>query len=127
MRRWPQEAGEQGEERCLITDNRHRVRLPEPRHRRKGEARRGHYGRAGRFIAEPAQNEFVHVRLDGRMAELPTLIDPKLYRPNVVMEHGNPVLYARLQKTLYGILQSSLRLWEQVLDDLTKFGFTINP
>lgn len=39
------------------------------------------------------------------MAELLAIIDPKLYRPHILMENRKTVLYAELKKTLYGTLQ----------------------
>lgn len=73
------------------------------------------------------EGERIHVRFEGRMAELLTMINPKLYKPNIVVERGKPVLYAELKRALYGMLQSALRFWEQVLEDLTELGFTVNP
>lgn len=72
-------------------------------------------------------SEQVLIRLDGRMAELLALIDPQIYRPNIVTEGGKPVIYAQLKKALYGMIQSALRFWEQVLTDITKLGFEVNP
>lgn len=81
----------------------------------------------GAFLQTELKDECVHVRFVGRMAELLVLIDPKLYRPHVIMEKGKPVLYAELKRALYGMLQSALRFWEQVLEDLTRLGFEVNP
>ncbi|MEM9592233.1 MAG: reverse transcriptase domain-containing protein, partial [Pseudomonadota bacterium] len=72
-------------------------------------------------------SEQVLIRFDGRMAELLALIDPQVYRPSIVTEGGKPVIYAQLKKALYGMLQSALRFWEQVLDDITGLGFEVNP
>lgn len=81
----------------------------------------------GAFLQTNLKGERVYVKFEGRMAELLALIDPKLYRPNIVLEQGHPVLYAELQRALYGMLQSALRFWEQVLEDLAELGFTVNP
>eukprot|EP00178_Gracilaria_changii_P013526 TRINITY_DN381_c1_g1_i1.p1 TRINITY_DN381_c1_g1~~TRINITY_DN381_c1_g1_i1.p1 ORF type:complete len:1004 (-),score=118.29 TRINITY_DN381_c1_g1_i1:1292-3985(-) len=81
----------------------------------------------GAFLQAQLKGERVHVRFEGRMAELLALIDPKLYRPNIIMEKGKPVLYAELQRALYGMLESTLRFWEQALSDLSELGFSVNP
>lgn len=81
----------------------------------------------GAFLQTELKGEEVHVRFVGRMAELLVMIDPKLYRPNIIVENGKPVLYAQLKRALYGMLQSALRFWEQVLEDLTELGFEVNP
>ena len=81
----------------------------------------------GAFLQTELKDECVHVRFTGRMAELLVMIDPKLYRPHIITEKSKPVLYAELKRALYGMLQSALRFWEQVLEDLTKLGFEVNP
>ena len=47
-------------------------------------------------------DETVHIRMEGRMAELICKLDPSMYRPFIVYEKGKPVLYAELLKALYG-------------------------
>lgn len=77
---------------------------------------------SGAFLQTELKDERIHVRFTGRMAELLVMIDPKLYRPHVIMENNKPVLYAELKRALYGMLHSALRFWEQVLADLTEMG-----
>lgn len=81
----------------------------------------------GAFLQTSLKGERVHVRFEGRMTELLAMIDPQLYRPYIVIEDGKPVLYAELQRALYGMMQSSLRFWEQVLNDIATLGFKVNP
>ena len=45
-------------------------------------------------------DELVHMRLDGKMAELLVRVDPSLYEKYVVYENGKPVLYVVLKKAL---------------------------
>ena len=52
---------------------------------------------------------------------------PALYRPFVSYEIGKAVLYARLQKALYGCLKSALLFYEKLVGDLEAYGFRINP
>jgi hypothetical protein len=45
-------------------------------------------------------DETVHVKLEGKMAELLVMIDPKLYRKHVRIEMGEHILYVELRKAL---------------------------
>lgn len=81
----------------------------------------------GAFMQTDLEGEKIHIKFEGRMAELLATIDPSLYREHVIMENGKSVLYAELRKVLYGMLQASLKFWEQILDDLIGLGFTVNP
>ncbi len=47
-------------------------------------------------------DELVHMRLDGKMAELLIRVNPELYQPYVVYENGKPVLNVIL-KRLYTV------------------------
>ena len=60
----------------------------------------------------------VHVVFRGTLAEMMVAADPALYRPFVSYETGKTVLYVRLQKTLYGCLESALLLYEKLVGDL---------
>lgn len=81
----------------------------------------------GAFLQTDLDEACVHIKLQGRMAELLAMIDPVLYRRHIIIERGRPVLYAELKKALYGMLQSALRFWQQVSADLDEMGFTPNP
>ena len=73
------------------------------------------------------QDETVHMRLEGTLAELLTKCDPKLYRQYVVTENNKPVLYVELIKALYGTLRAALIFWRKLTAKLIEWGFTINP
>ena len=73
------------------------------------------------------QDETVHMRLEGTLAELLTKCDPKLYRKYVVTENNKPVLYVELVKALYGTLRAALIFWRKLTSKLVDWGFTINP
>ena len=72
------------------------------------------------------QDETVHMRLEGTLAELLTKCDLKLYRQYVVTENKNPVLYVELIKALYGTLRAALIFWRKLTSKLMDWGFTIN-
>lgn len=80
----------------------------------------------GAFLQTDLEGEKMQIKLEGRMAELLAIIDPKLYRQHIIMENGRPVLYAELRKALYGMLQSALLFWQQITSDLTKLAYVVN-
>ena len=69
----------------------------------------------------------VHMKLEGKMAELMVRIDPKLYRKFVQIENGQPVLYVELKKALYGTLKAAFLFWQKLSKQLIKWGFELNP
>ena len=81
----------------------------------------------GAFMQTGLDGEKIHIKFEGRMVELLAMIDPQLYRPHIIVEKGKPVLYAELSKVLCGMLQAALKFWEQITNDLTGQGYTVNP
>ena len=73
------------------------------------------------------QDETIHMRLEGTLAELLIKCDPKLYRQYVVTENNKPVLYVELIKALYGTLRAALIFWRKLTSKLVEWGFVINP
>ena len=73
------------------------------------------------------QDETVHMRLEGTLAELLTKCDPKLYPQYVVTENNKLMLYVELIKALYGTLHATLIFWQKLMAKLVEWGFTINP
>ena len=53
-------------------------------------------------------DEIVNMKIEGKMAQLMTKIDPKKYEKYTVTEKGKPVIYVRLMKALYGTLKVAL-------------------
>lgn len=72
-------------------------------------------------------DEVVHMKLEGKMAELLVRIDPKLYRRHVLLENGKQVLYVELKKALYGTLKAALLFWRRLSGQLIEWGFKPNP
>jgi hypothetical protein len=73
-------------------------------------------------------DEDVYIRMSGPLAKLLTKVDPEKYSSFVVQEGGTEVLYAKLNKALYGTLQAALLFWEEFSNMLIKdCGFTANP
>jgi len=72
-------------------------------------------------------DDTVHMKLEGKMAELLVRIDPMLYRKHVQLERGKQVLYVELKKALYGTLKAALLFWKRLSTQLVEWGFISNP
>ena len=72
-------------------------------------------------------DDTVHMKLEGKMTELLVKIDPKLYRPYVLIENGKTALYVELKKALYGTLKAALLFWKRLNLQLIKWDFELNP
>ena len=66
--------------------------------------------------------------LKEQLEELMVQIDPQMYRKHIITSSkGEPMLYVRLSKALYGLLQSALLFYSKLRGELEDFGFTVNP
>ena len=72
-------------------------------------------------------NHAVRVRLCGVLVNLLVKIDPSKFVQKVVMESGQKVIYAVLNKSLYGALIASLLFWRDLSGALPSWGFDPNP
>ena len=67
--------------------------------------------------------ELLHVKLEGEIARLLIQLDPSYHR-FLAYQHSKPVLYAKLNKALYGTLQAALLFWRNLSGVLIqKLGF----
>ena len=73
------------------------------------------------------EGDDVHLRLEGKMVNILTKIDPKLYSKYTSTENGREIMYVKLKKALYGTLQAALLFWKNLTTTLIEWGFTINP
>ena len=81
----------------------------------------------GAFLKADLDDHVVMV-FRGRLAELMAEVAPKLYRKYIILgKNGEPLLYVKLQKALYGLLQSALLFYKKLVEDLTADGFELNP
>jgi hypothetical protein len=80
----------------------------------------------GAFMHADMDDE-VHMRLEGKMAELLVQLDPERYSPHIVIENGKKVLYVKLKKALYGTLKAALLFWRHLSTKLQSWGFIVNP
>jgi len=73
-------------------------------------------------------DENVLMVLKGKLAEMMVHIAPKIYRKHITVDKkGTPVLYVKLQKALYGLMQASLLFYRKLRKELEDFGFMVNP
>ena len=67
--------------------------------------------------------EDIFMLLEGKIAELIVKLDPKLYRKYIWdNKKEKPMLYDKLKKALYGMLQAALLFWELLSDMLVEMG-----
>jgi len=81
----------------------------------------------GAFL-QAENDEFILMLLRGKLAEMMAKIDPGLYRKYVTMSaKGQPMLYVKLNKALYGLLRSALLFYNKLVGELEDMGFVLNP
>ena len=66
------------------------------------------------------------MKVRGRVVDMLVRIAPTIYKPFIVYERGQPVVYLLLTKAVYGQIQSALRFFRKLVGDLTKAGFKAN-
>ena len=72
--------------------------------------------------------DYVLMCLIGKLAEMMVRVDPKLYRKYVLTSaKGEPILYVKLNKALYGWLKSALLFYKKLVGELEYMGFKLNP
>ena len=80
----------------------------------------------GAFLHMDMEND-VHMLLEGTIAEMIVNLDPTLYRKYIrENKQGKPMLYVKLRKALYGMLQAALLFWRLLSDTLMGWGFKLN-
>ena len=73
-------------------------------------------------------NEQTLILLKGKLAELMVQINPNIYQKYIITSSkGEQMLYVRLSKALYGLMQSALLFYRKLRSELEDHGFTFNP
>ena len=73
-------------------------------------------------------DEDVLMKLRGKLVEMLVQLEPSMHRKYVTTgPDGEPILYVRLLKALYGLLRSALLFYKKLRGDLENMGFAINP
>jgi hypothetical protein len=71
--------------------------------------------------------ERVIMKIKAPLVDMLVTLDPQTYRSTVVLGGNVKVLYVRVLKAIYGLLQSSLLFYKQLRKDLEGQGFVVNP
>jgi len=95
------------------------------------DAKDGQYmavtGTLGGFL-QSDMNECVHMIMEGMIAEHVAKLELAIYRKYIWHDKkGKPMLYMKLEKALYGMLQAALLFWQLLSSILVSWGFMINP
>jgi len=78
-------------------------------------------------IDEKEKWEQIIMKIRGLLVNMLTELSPETYEKYVVYEGNNKVLYVRMIKALYGMLQSSLTYYKKFRKDIESIGFKVNP
>ena len=82
------------------------------------------------------QEEYLHnetyegdiILLEVPLADLMVKVAPKIYCKCVIItSKGKPLLCVHIQKSLYGLLQSSLLFYRKMMKDLGSYIFQLKP
>ena len=73
------------------------------------------------------EGDDVHVKSEGRLAEMLVKINPQMYRKYIRDENDKTIMYVQLKKALYGTMQAAILFWKNLTGSLQEWGFTINP
>jgi hypothetical protein len=72
-------------------------------------------------------DEDVMMVLKGELADMMVQIVPEVYRRYVAADRkGTPILYAKLQKALYGLMRASLLFYRKLRKEFKRYGMVIN-
>ena len=55
----------------------------------------------GEFMQSDMEGDTLYIKMEGRMVDILTNLDPKMYRKHVTTKKGRTVLYTELNKSLY--------------------------
>ena len=81
----------------------------------------------GAFMQSDMEGRDTYMKIEGKMVDILSKVDPSLYEEHATIENGKKVLYVKLKKALYGTVQASLLFWKNLTETLVSWGFEINP
>ena len=70
---------------------------------------------------------FLLLKLTGVVALLLVESDSKRWKPHLRTERGRKVIYVRCKKAIYGTLNAAILAYTKLTNNLTEWGFTMNP
>ena len=71
--------------------------------------------------------ERIIMKIRGALTTILVEMDYEKYGDFVTQERGQPVLYVKMNKALYGMIQSSLLYYRKFRKDIESIGFKVNP
>jgi hypothetical protein len=74
----------------------------------------------------PLDGERIIMKVRGPLVDMLVSIAPK-YKPFVRFENGRKIIYLRVLKAIYGMIQSSLLFYKKFRKDVESIGFKVNP
>ena len=74
----------------------------------------------------PEGEEKVIMKITGLLVKYLVEIEPS-YRDYIVYENGKKVIYVKILRAIYGMLQASLLWYTKLRTDLENYGFEFNP
>ena len=79
------------------------------------------------FVNTEVDKDMIMV-LKGDLADMMVQIAPEVYRLYITTDKkGTRILYVKLQKVLYGLMQASLLFYRKLRKELKGYGLTVNP
>ena len=79
------------------------------------------------FLDTNVDEEVIMV-LKGDLAEMMVQIAPEIYQKYIAVDKkGMKMLYVKLQKALYGLMQASLLFYRKLRKEFEAYGFEVNP
>jgi hypothetical protein len=79
------------------------------------------------FVNTDIDEEVIMV-LKGDLANMMVQMAPEIYWKYIAVDRkGTKILYVKLQKALYGLMQASLLFYRKLRKELEGYGFEINP
>ena len=73
-------------------------------------------------------SERIFMKIEGRLVDLMTDLDPDLYGPHIVYERGKKVVYVQVLRAIYGMLISAVLWYEKLRGELERgLDFKFNP
>jgi len=80
------------------------------------------------FLNTNYEGPEVIMALRGHLAEMMVKVNPERYKPFLIYtSKGVALLYVRMNKAMYGMLQSSLLFYRKLVGELIEYGFKLNP
>ena len=79
------------------------------------------------FIQTPHEGKSVFIKIKGKLATISCNCAPHIYAPFITQEMGQPTLYVKALKAIYGLMEIALLFYKKLRKDITKIGFKVNP